>query len=144
MPWLPDLGPRRHSQRRLFVGKDFAKWAGTLSAQRLPLRMTSPKDELLQIAADFVAGEKVISFIRRIDPPRGQGVLRFCTPSLRIAGWCPEAQVMALVRGAMADKMHGAGRPLNKLGDEVVAERKRMGVTAWARGEIYELFRASN
>jgi hypothetical protein len=142
-PWTPDLGPRRLPVRRLFVTEEFAKWAAAIPSDlEVQQRLLKPATELDTIAADFVAGEKIVTFMRRIDPPKAQGVLRFNTSNFRLAGWCPEPQTLILAQGALASRMHGAGRPLTALGREVVRIRKAMGVLTWERGEFYALFRA--
>lgn len=141
--WNPDLGPRRLPIRRLLVTEEFATWAEAIPQDlEVQQRLLRPRTELATIAADFVAGEKIVTFIHRIDPPRGQGLLRLNTPNFRLAGWSPEPQAMILAQGALASRMHGAGRPLTALGREVVRIRRAMGVTEWARGEFYELFRS--
>jgi hypothetical protein len=140
--WVPDLGPRRQPYRRLFVTGEFQTWAQSLSGERRGRSLLAPRVEIATIAADFVAGEKVVSFIHSISPPRGEGILRVNTTSLRLAGWCPAKQTLILGLGALADETHGPGRRLETLGREVVRIRRDMGVTQWAKGEFYELFRS--
>lgn len=135
------MGPRRLPKRRLFITKDFAEWAKQLDTAPRPHALLSHAGELDAIAAEFVAGERIVSFIRRIDPPTGQGLLRINTSSLRLAGWCPEPQAMILAAGAKADDTHGPGKKMAALGKLVIQIRREMGVTTWARGEFYELFR---
>ena len=144
IPWRPDLGPRRHSKRRLFVTKEFAAWAyalpDTLDTSRQ--RLVQPKVELNEAAASFVAGDKIVTFLHRIDPPKGQGVIRLNTPSFRLAGWCPAPQTFILAQGALADATHGEGGRLTLVGRKVVEIREDLGFTTWENGQIYELFRA--
>lgn len=140
-PWYPDIGPRQR-ERRLFVTREFAAWAQTLSDVREGRHLLSPRAEVEATAAEFVAGEKLIAFIRRINPPKGEGVIRINTTRYRLAGWCPEPQVFVAALGADARAMHGAGRPLNALGREVVSIRNALGVQQSLLGEIYELFQS--
>lgn len=143
--WEPELGPRRLPQRRLFVTAEFAAWAQSLPDQlATSQRLVAPAAELNEIAASFVAGDKLISFIRKIDPPRAQGLMRLNTTSFRLAGWCPAPQALVLAQGATADATHGGGVRLSDLGKEVVRIRRKLGFTTWETGEIYELFRAED
>jgi hypothetical protein len=146
IPWRPDLGPRRHSKRRLFVTKEFAAWASALpdTIDTSRRRLVQPKVELNETAASFVAGDKIVTFLHRIDPPKGQGVIRFNTPSFRLAGWCPAPQAFVLAQGALADATHGGGVRLVDVGKKVAEIRDGLGFTTWETGQIYELFRAEN
>lgn len=145
LPWHPDLGPRRSPKRSLFVTREFAEWASTIDTDaEVVHRLLRPATELATIAADFVAGERIVTFIHRIDPPKGEGVLRLNTANFRLAGWCPEPQVLILACGELASRTHGPGRRLTALGKEVVRVRRELGVTQWAKGQFYELFRADS
>eukprot|EP01012_Entosiphon_sulcatum_P059191 TRINITY_DN83526_c0_g1_i1.p1 TRINITY_DN83526_c0_g1~~TRINITY_DN83526_c0_g1_i1.p1 ORF type:complete len:158 (-),score=0.21 TRINITY_DN83526_c0_g1_i1:131-604(-) len=141
--WEPELGPRRLPVRRLFVTREFEAWASALpNTLQTSRRLVSPAAELNEIAASFVAGDKVVTFMHRIDPPKGEGLLRFNTTSFRLAGWCHAPQTLILARGALADATHGGGTTLREIGKSVVTIRRKLGFTAWETGEFYELFRA--
>ena len=141
LPWLPDLGPRRRPQRRLLVTREFQRWAQKQASSAAPSRLVSAQVELDEIAAQFVAGEKIVSFIHRIDPPKGQGVLRLNTASFRLAGWCGAPQTLVLAVGARAADTHGGSRRLSDIGKDVVRVRERLGLS-WEKGEFYVLFQA--
>lgn len=142
--WIPDLGPRRNSKRRLYVTREFEEWANSLGTNRQQHTLLEAATELHAVAADFVAGEKIVTFIRRVDPPKAQGLLRINTNSLRLVGWCPEPQALILAMGGMAKDLHGPGKKLTLLGQSVVEIRRKLGVTKWEKGEFYELFRFEN
>lgn len=127
-------------KRRLFVSEGFAEWAGRLGAERQSRTLLDYNTELNTIAADFVAGERIVTFLTRVDPPTGEGLIRVKTTSLRLIGWCPEPQALILAIGAKAADTHGPGKVITALGKEVVRIRRKMGVTTWAKGEYYELF----
>jgi hypothetical protein len=130
----------------LFLTKEFAAWAESLpkTLETSRQRLVAPAVELAETAASFVAGEKIVTFMTRIDPPTGAGVLRLSTSSFRLLGWCPEPQALILAAGATADETHGGGVRLSDLGKRVVAIRKRLGFKTWERGAFYELFRAED
>lgn len=138
-PWVPELGPRRLPQRRLFVTKEFEKCAMQLGSDRQYETLLDYTLELQTVAADFVAGERIVTFMRRVDPPKGEGLMRISTTSLRLIGWCPAPQTLILAIVAKAKDTHGGGK-LTALGKDVVKIRREMGVTEWAKGEYYELF----
>ena len=104
-------------------------------------RLVSPRVELNEIAAQFVGDEKVVSFIRRIDPPKGERILRLITTSFRLAGWCPAPQVLVLAVGVLADDTHSKKVSLRDVGKQVVHIRKTLSLPSIS-GEFHELFRA--
>jgi hypothetical protein len=129
--------------RRLMVTPEFAAWAQKQSTEKPPRRLLSPRGELEEIAAQFVSGAKVVSFIRRIDPPKGERILRLTTTSFRLAGWCPAEQTLVLAVGASADDTHGGVVRLSDMGKAVVAMRRALGLPS-IKGEFHDLFKAQD
>ena len=142
LQWSPDLGPRDMPMRRLFITKAFEKWSINLPAKHSrKLRLLSPKAELMNIATEFVAGKKVITFIRRVNPPAGEGIIKLHTTSFRLFGWAPAPQALILARGAWVDETHGPHNKTKELAKQVVHDRKHLGLDDWEKGELYEIFR---
>src|SRR5690242_90708 len=87
--WKPQLGPRQLPMRRLLVTREFKKWLDGLPSHVTGSRLVSPLAELSEIAARFVAGKPIVTFMTRVDPPTGEGVLRLktMTSSFGLLGW---------------------------------------------------------
>ena len=134
----PDLGPRRMPMRELFVTAGFVTWAGALPNQ-MPVgsRLVSPAAEMDEIAAMFVAGERVITIMRGIMPTK-HGILRLLTTSFALIGWADGPQRLVLSRGASLDETHQPGM-LAKLRSDAMAERRSLGLS-WDGRPFNELF----
>ena len=142
LQWSPDLGPRDMPMRRLFVTKAFEQWSINLPAKHSGhRRLVSPKAELMNIATEFVAGKKIITFIRRVNPPAGEGIIKMHTTSFRLFGWAPAPQALVLARGAWVDETHGSHNMTREIAKQVVRDRKGLGLKDWEKGEFYEIFR---
>lgn len=134
----PELGPRRLAMRELFVTPGFIEWAGSLpNVVPIGSRLVSPAAELNEIAAMFVAGERVVTIMKGIMPTK-HGVVRLLTTSFALLGWADGPQRLVLSRGVSLDDSHKPGR-LNKLRKETTAERKALGLD-WDGRSFHELF----
>lgn len=134
----PELGPRRLPMRELYATKGFIQWAESLP-NNMPVgqRLVSPAAEMNEIAAKFVAGEKIVTTMRNIMPTK-HGMFRLITTSFALIGWADHPQCMVLSRGASLDETHTRGR-LRELMKNAVAERQSLGLN-WDGRPFYELF----
>lgn len=140
--WSPELPPGKLPKRRLLITKDFSSWAQNLPEEfEGKNRLLAPKVELETIVADFVSGARVISFIRSVNPPAGEGILKVHTSSFRLFGWPYAHQSLVLALGANVHATHGKGQPVKKLAKQAVTIRKKLGITEWTKGQLHELFR---
>jgi hypothetical protein len=96
----PDLGPRRMPMRELFVTQGFVSWANALP-NSLPIgnRLVSPAAEMNEIAAMFVAGDRVVTIMKGIMPTK-RGVIRLLTTSFAMLGWADGPQKL-VARGVI-------------------------------------------
>jgi hypothetical protein len=125
--------------RELFVTPGFVSWASSLPAS-IPIgkRLVSPAAELNEIAAMFVAGDKVVTIMKGIMPTK-HGIVRLFTTSFALIGWADGYQRLILSRGITIAESHQKGRRAAVV-KQALAERSSLGLN-WDGKPFYELFR---
>ena len=133
-----DLGPRRLPIRSLYVTKGFARWASALPAKvAVRNRLIAPRTELVETAASFIAGERVITLMKSIMPTK-HGMLRLQTSSFYLVGWANGTQSLTLSSGISKEESHNPGS-LAKVMKVALADRARLKAE-WSGKHFYELF----
>lgn len=137
-----DLGPRRQSNRRLFVTKAVKEWINGLSNERLGGRLQSERDEIEAIFAEFIAG-RPLTYICDVNPPAGEGIKKLKTYRFRLWGWAHQRQTFVINLACTKDDLKAKIIHERSMGKKALAIRNSLGVISSAKGNWSELFPSS-
>jgi hypothetical protein len=144
---LPDWEPRL-PLRPLYVASEFFDWADDtpeLHDMALAIGRRTLFDHLLQAFCEFRCADRIHYGDIRPTMPTRAGVWRLCPPGLRLYGWCPTKNSLAIVTGALqiATK-RDKGLNSQKLGEVIRFLQRNKLVDTVTRGDFLAVFPHQN